>query len=250
MNQTILPVLEWWHLLVIIGGLTLSIMIIVYFISRLKSLGSVSLGNVISFNKGDRGVNAKETLLHTLILLNNISTEIYSIKYRNTIASQMHKAEEFLLQIKANALNIVGYAIKDALNSKYTTTSHSDYLNFKLALQECIARMKDIVRGSCLNNGFSKLNPKEFDEYVEGIIDRISNMTRNFFQESLVLTLIDIDETLEEDEKMSELLRVMYNKILDISKEKEAETEELTRQRYDIIKQSWGLELCKDKDQS
>jgi hypothetical protein len=241
--------IQWWQIILIIVCLTLGIAFLIYFTTKLKGINSISLGNIFKFNSDKDASNCpSEEMLHSaLTILNNISTEIYSIKYRNTISSQMHKAEEYLLQIKDNALNTVGKEIKEALQSKHTVTAHGDYLNFKLALQECMARMKDIIRGTCLNNGFSKLDAKDFDTYVTGIIERISNMARNFFSENLVMSLIDVDEILDADILMEELLKQMYVSILIIAVRKEDEVKNLIKQRNDIVETTWGIK-CSVED--
>jgi hypothetical protein len=250
--QEKIAVLEWWHVVIIILTLFACVMIIIWFLSKLKSV-DLSVGGV-KFKKDNTSdvphVNCPHRfslgLTHTA--LSDISIKIHDIRSRLILTEQMHKAEEYLLQIKDFALTAAGSAIKDAIGSKRSAIAHSDYLNFKMVLQEYNVRLKDVVRAACINNGFSQMDQLEYKAYMEKFHIRIEKMAQRFFEENLILTSTTVDRIFEKKDltEMSNVINKMFEDLSIIANANYLKIVKLEKQREWIAQHSWGIKYAED----
>ena len=233
---------EWWHVLIIIFALAIGIIAIITVASK---LGKGELDFFWFMRKKDKDVVEIEklSLKKTLLMFSKYTIEELNIKNRGTLGSQMMKAEEYLLVIKDNTLAKVTIKLKGRLGEHESIIRHPDYLAFKLALQEYITRVKDVIREACINNGFTKKDQVEYSKYVMRMNKRINGMAFTFFTENYIGNVLDSGDIFSKEflDDQGEIIVSLFDSIRKISFEKEKEIAIIEDRKNDLIETDFNI---------
>jgi len=186
----------WWGLIFIIIIATAAICFTAWFITKVirskLRIGSMEIGR--DDKNGERSsphavCHHKDDLNYTIKMLLAITIKEQEIRSRGILATQMVKAEEYLLRMKDSGLtwfnNELSTRLKD-IGDDTIPIYHADYLHFKLALHEYFVRIKDIIRAACINNGFVNMEAGKYDAYIETMIKRFGDFSARYFSENYI----------------------------------------------------------------
>ncbi len=236
--------MPWYSLTIIIFDLVCMLILAYNVINRL-TLGRFSIW-LIGVLRGKKAKERKAQLenmdlYYPITRVTEISIQINNIKYRDLIANQMTKAEEYVLKMKNISLE---YVIKYLMDKEVggVPVHHADYLNFKSVLQEFFLKGKDMIRQACLRNGFVEKTELEYEKYIEDMLEKLGTTASTFFSENFINhTIINLDELTKYEnnkktilERFQEEIKDLFKELKNIAKKEQGTVEKLINERDEI----------------
>jgi hypothetical protein len=158
----------------------------------------------------------------------------------------MSKVEENILMISDIALTKFSSTIGEMIKTEDgSPVLHPDYLNFKSTLHETMMNVKSAMKAACIRNGFQHMEDAEYKAYVTSSVNRISqNIVKTFTENYVnwkVLSPGDIGKMSEMHNSVHASLVQTFDKIRDITKQKQKEIDQINAKKAKLFEVELGL---------